>query len=90
MYIYIHIYMCTPPHSLHQRCLPVHLLSANLCVYPIAYIHTRTHSHDEINILKMSASVCAYKHTDQKKELYQKRERPKETERKCEGGGRWK
>ena len=38
---------CAPPHSLHQLYLSVLLLSTNLCVYHIAYIYVRTHSHED-------------------------------------------
>jgi len=34
--------MCTPPHSLHRLYRPVLFLSANLCVYHIAYVYSRT------------------------------------------------
>ena len=42
-----HYHMCTPPHSLHRLYLRILLLSANLSVYPILYIYTRTHLHDD-------------------------------------------
>jgi len=37
-----HHYMCAPPHSLHRLYRPVLLLSADLCMYHIAYAYSRT------------------------------------------------
>ena len=38
----LHHCMCAPPHSLHRLHLPILLLSANVCVYHIAYVYTHT------------------------------------------------
>jgi len=42
-----HYIKCTPPHTLHRLYLPVLLLFDHLCLCHIAYIYTRTHSHDD-------------------------------------------
>ena len=48
-----------PPHFLHRLYLSLLLLSANLCMYHIVYICTRTHSRDETpNTHKMSVGAC--------------------------------
>ena len=39
-----HCYMCTPPNTFHRLYLPFFLLSANVCVYHIAYTYSRPHS----------------------------------------------
>jgi len=64
-----HHCMCAPPHSLHRLYRPVLLLSANMCVYHIAYVYTRTPLFGEPPphpcTHKGSVSLHAYNHTDQ-------------------------
>ena len=66
-----HQCMCAPLHSLHRLYLPVLLLSANLCVYHIAYVYTCTPLFGEPpttpSTHKGSISLYAYNHTNQNK-----------------------
>jgi len=89
--IWHHCHMCNRPSlftpALSARSSPVRqFVCVSYCIH--VYTHTLawwppTHSKWVL--------VCMLTNTqNQKKELNQKRERPKETERKCEGGGRWK
>jgi len=66
-----HCYMCLSPNSFHRLYLPVLLLSANTCVYQIAYVYTRTPLLGEPPPLPSthigSVSLYAHNHTDQNK-----------------------
>ena len=86
-----HCHMCNPPSlftpALSARSSPFHQFVCvsyciHICTHTLAW-WPPTHSKWVL--------VCMLTNTQTKhKELNQKRERQKETKRKCEGGGRWK